>query len=212
MKKVILLVIIFFLITGCRQIKDLSYDDVIKTLDNVSFKPNIYRQGYKYYLARGMSVSDSTLFNEILTNGQEEFYLYVDALSYKEKVQNKYQVNSTSYYSRSIGYADKFGYVEINARDNEKYLIEIMYNYAKIEVMVDKDKISGALLTCINILKSIDYNDDIIANIYGENVLNYAEEEFNIFDTVTSNDNYLQTTDTDYEYEEDTSYDTDLIN
>lgn len=36
----------------------------------------------------------------------------------------------------------KFGYVEVNLLKNDKYLVEIMYNYAKIEVIVDKSNLN----------------------------------------------------------------------
>ena len=103
------------------------------------------------------------------------------------------------------------GYVEINLTKNDKYLVEIMYNYAKIEVIVGKDKINEALLTSISILKSVDYNDEIVENLFGSNVLNFTEEEFNIFNTTSSDSTYLQT---DGNYEETTEEvpDTDLLN
>ena len=211
MKKIIVLLGIIFLMCGCSNIKDLSYEDTLKTLNSYNHKANVYRTGYKYYLPRNLSIEDSTNFNEVLSDGKENYYLYVDALSYIKKVDHPYTSNTESYFSRVLSYQDKYGYVEINLTKNDKYLVEIMYNYAKIEVIVGKDKINEALLTSISILKSVDYNDEIVENLFGSNVLNFTEEEFNIFNTTSSDSTYLQT---DGNYEETTEEvpDTDLLN
>lgn len=66
-----------------------------------------------------------------------------------------------------------------------------MYNYAKIEVIVDKISLNEAMLSIINILKSVEYNDSIIANLMGDDILNFSEVEFNIFNTKGNESNYL---------------------
>ena len=67
------------------------------------------------------------------------------------------------------------------------------------------------MLSIINILKSVEYNDSIIANLMGDDILNFNEEEFNIFNTKGSESNYL-TVDNDYKEEEEKIFDPDLIN
>ncbi len=212
MKKIIFLVGCLLLVSACSNIKDLKYEDIINNFATTANRANTYRQGYKYYLPRNLAVSDSTLFNEVLTNEQETFYLYVDGVSYSKKIKKDYQVSNQSYFSKAINYQDKFGYVEINKQENEKYLVEIMYNYAKIEVMVDKDRINEALFTSVSILKSIEYKEEIIANLFGKDVLNFKEEEFNIFNTTSSDSTYLQIDDTYDVVEDEELPDTDLIN
>lgn len=214
MKKVILLIACIFLLSGCSRVNDLSYDDIIKTIGASREATNVYRTGYKYYLPRGMKIDNSTLFNETISSNDDIYYLYIDAISYyyqKDKQENKYQPNTESYYSKRFDFEDKYGYVEINLKENEKYLIEIMYNYAKIEVIVDKEDINLSLLNAINILKSVKINDSIIANLLGKDILNYAEEEFNIFNTTSSDSTYIQIDDSYYE-EEQYVPDTDLLN
>ncbi len=213
MKKILILLGFILLISGCTNIKNLTIEETLQTLNAYDHKANVYRMGYKYYLPRGVGIKDSTLFNEVLTTGKETYYLYVDALSYNDKIEHKYTANQKSYYSAPITYQDKYGYVEINEVENAKYLIEIMYNYAKIEVIVDREDINDALLTSVSILKSISFNDAIIANLYGNNILKFTEEEFNIFNTTSSDSTYLQTSG---DYEEETTDeklpDTDLLN
>ncbi len=212
MKKIILIISLIFLLTGCSNINDLTYEEIIQNFGTISSRTNVYRTGYKYYLPRGMQINDSTLYNEILEDGRNTYYLYVDVVSYLNKVQYEYEINSDIVYSSSISNGDKFGYVEINLTENDKYLVEIMYNYAKIEVIVGESDINKAMLSAISILKSIVYNDSVIANLLEDDVLNYAEEEFDIFDNISSDDNYIKYGTDDYEPTEDEIPDSDLLN
>lgn len=211
MKKIILIIIILVLTAGCTNINKLSYDDIVNNITTISTKDNIYRTGYSYYLPRGMKVADSTLYNEVIEDANSKYYLYVDVVSFYKKITKEYEINNNAIYSSKISYNDKFGYVEVNLLKNDKYLVEIMYNYAKIEVIVDKSKCKEAMLSIINILKSVEYNDSIIANLMGDDILNFNEEEFNIFNTKGSESNYL-TVDNDYKEEEEKIFDPDLIN
>lgn len=211
MKKIILIIIILVLTAGCTNINKLSYDDIVNNITTMSTKDNIYRTGYSYYLPRGMKVADSTLYNEVIEDANSKYYLYVDVVSFYKKITKEYEINNNAIYSSKINYNDKFGYVEVNLLKNNKYLVEIMYNYAKIEVIVDKSKCKEAMLSIINILKSVEYNDSIIANLMGDDILNFNEEEFNIFNTKGSESNYL-TVDNDYKEEEEKIFDPDLIN
>lgn len=211
MKKIILIIIILVLTAGCTNINKLSYDDIVNNITTMSTKDNIYRTGYSYYLPRGMKVADSTLYNEVIEDANSKYYLYVDVVSFYKKITKEYGINNNAIYSSKINYNDKFGYVEVNLLKNDKYLVEIMYNYAKIEVIVDKSKCKEAMLSIINILKSVEYNDSIIANLMGDDILNFNEEEFNIFNTKGSESNYL-TVDNDYKEEEEKIFDPDLIN
>lgn len=211
MKKILIIICLLF-ITGCSDVRKLSYDDIINSIATRANKDNVYRTGYSYYLPRGMRVSDSTLYNESITDARYKYYLYVDIVSYYKKVTKDYTINSSALVSKKLEYDGKFGYVEVNLLKNDKYLVEIMYNYAKIEVIVDKSNLNEAMLSIINILKSVEYNDSIIANLMGDDVLNFSEEEFNIFNTKGSESNYL-TVDKDAKNEEDTKIpDPDLIN
>lgn len=211
MKKIILIIIILVFTAGCTNINKLSYDDIVNNITTISTKDNIYRTGYSYYLPRGMKVADSTLYNEVIEDANSKYYLYVDVVSFYKKITKEYEINNNEIYSSKINYNDKFGYVEVNLLKNDKYLVEIMYNYAKIEVIVDKSKCKEAMLSIINILKSVEYNDSIIANLMGDDILNFNEEEFNIFNTKGSESNYL-TVDNDYKEEEEKIFDPDLIN
>lgn len=211
MKKILLIILFLFMLTGCTNIKESSYDEIIANLSKKSLNDNVYRTGYSYYLPRGVKVSSSSLYNEVLEDSNNKYYLYVDIVSYYKKVYKEYTINNDALYSKKIEYDGKFGYVEVNILKNSKYLVEIMYNYAKIEVIVDKINCNEAMFTIINILKSIEYNNSIIANLMGDDVLNFSEIEFNIFNTNSSESNYI-TVDEGYEEETEKRIDPDLIN
>ena len=89
-------------------------------------------------------------------------------------------------------YQDKYGYLQIHNILEDKYFVEIMYNYAKIEVIVTEKDIRETVAYAIAILESITYNDTVLGSLMGENVLNSNELEFNIFETAKSESNYLE--------------------
>ena len=119
-------------------------------------------------------------------------YFYVDVISYYNKVVKKYEVNKNAYYSKEINNDDKFGYIEINRYDNDYFLLEIMYNYAKIEVIIDEKRINEVIGNAMIILSSIKYNDEVINNLMGDNVLDYKEIDFDIFKTNKEDNNILE--------------------
>ena len=212
MKKIFIIILLTLTLTGCTNINNLSYTEIANNFSYVGSKPNEYRTGYKYYIPRGMQVEDASLFNEILSDGQYLYYLYVDAVSYQKKVEFNYEKNSNSEFSASIKNDDKYGYIEVNLYENDKYLVEIMYNYAKIEVIVDEADINEVMLSAISILKSIVYNNSVIANLLEDNVLNFAEEEFDMFNNSSEDDNFIDIGSEDYQPIEEEIPDADLLN
>ena len=195
MKKVFLLVAIIILFSGCSNINENSIDSIISdALNSPIDTTNVSRMGYEYYLPRGLIVWSSTDFNEILTDQKYLYYLYVDVVSYDSNVTFEYTKNTNSYYSSNLNYKNQLGYIEINLYENNQYLIEIMYNYAKIEVVAYESDIKLCVAYAMSVLSSITYNDSVIANYLGDDVFLSSEEDYDIFEIVGS-DNYLQFTD-----------------
>src|SRR5574344_319439 len=191
-KKIILIIALLLIVTGCTKINDLNYNDIISSVVTSKYNlANQFRTGYKYYLPNGMSSIDSKDFNETLSSGDIKYYLYVDVVSYYNRVVEEYQTDENAYYSNKINYEDKYGYLEVNKQDNNKYFIEIMYNYAKIELIVDENKINEGITNAIIILTCMDYNNNVLANIVGDNVLQFNEEEFNIFQAKKQESDFL---------------------
>lgn len=214
MKRCMLLLAFAFLLTGCLNINQSSYEEIISSsLNNqkINFK-NHTSQGYSYYLPKGLLALEDRNNNVTIKSEKYNMYLYVDLVSYYNKVVENYQENTSSYYSKKITNEDKFGYLEINLRENDKYLIEIMYNYAKIEVIVNNKDIKEMLSYAISLLSSISYNDKIIENMIGEDILNYNENELNIFETISKGNNLIQYDEEESGAKEENVPDTDLIN
>ena len=67
-----------------------------------------------------------------------------------------------------------------------------MYNYAKIEAYLDKDNLNDAVLNMAYILSSVQYNEKVIDTLIGENVLDYKEEKFDIFESKREQSNFLE--------------------
>jgi len=151
-----------------------------------------------------MTVLETTRSNEVLRHNNDLYYLYVDTIAYYNKIENTYEENDISYYSKRIDHKNKSGYIEINEVKDKQYLIEIMYNYAKIEVMVDKSRINEAIAYSMSILSSIKYNDIVIKGSLGKDVFNTFEENVDIFKTKGIDKNTLK-------YVEDSRYDKDVI-
>ncbi len=212
MKKVILLIICLFIFTGCTNLQTANLDNIVSEIQKSKVNiQNEYRTGFKYYLPSNIGVVKSTYVNEVLKYQNTKYYMYIDLVSYYNKKQTNYKINQSAFYSKDISFDNKPGFIEINLK-NEKYLIEIMYNYAKIEVIVDKDMINETVANSLIILSSIKYNDDIIENLMGENILNYHEETFTIFDKVENDSDFLEVIQEYDKYNEPKIPDYDLIN
>ena len=193
MIKKCLLFISVILLTGCTYVNNVSYEELITSVVTSSYNlTNQYHKGYKYYLPNGLYPENISDFNELLSDGNNKYYLYVDVVSYYNRVINEYEKNDNAFYSDKINFEDKFGYIEINKQQNEKYFIEIMYNYAKIEVIVDKCDINKAITNSIIMLSSVSYNNEILKNVIDENIFEFNEEEFNIFKVKRETSNYLE--------------------
>lgn len=195
MKKLIfLLIFVTLFTTGCSFINindvdtEVLINEVIRSKKN---KTNKATKGYKYYLPEGMVVLEDANNNNVLFSNGEKYYLYVDLVSYYNKKVNNYQVNEDkeAYFSKILNYDDTKGYVLVT-KYNDKFFVEVMYNYAKIEAIVNNYK--EAITKSLIILKNIDFNDKIINTLIGTNVLQYDEEEFDLLGPSTETIDFLQ--------------------
>ncbi len=213
-KFILLSVFICIFLCGCTPVQDMSLDTIIEigTKRKVEVY-NTYRKGYKYNVPKGLKVVDNKEYNEILKSDNYTYYLYVDAVSFYNKVIETYEENNESFVSMPISFEDKYGYLEINQISSKKYFIEIMYNYAKIEVIVKEKDINVAVSNSLSILASINFDTNILKTLLDEEVSQFKDYDFNIFETNSSNENseYMDAVDSDI-YEEEEIHDTDLIN
>ena len=195
-----LLSIILF--TGCTvvRIDTTNIDNIISIV--LSKKNTLYNRvgkGYKYYVPRGVTYIDTTELNDKLYSNGNYYYLYIDAVSYYHKLKVNYKENKDAYYSKKIDVSGKEGYLEIQKQKNDKYVIEFVYNYAKIEAMVDKEDINEVVLNASYILSTVKFNNKVIKLMLNETYFTNKEEKYDIFadkDNNVSNSHVV-------EYEED---------
>ena len=183
MKKIFLIVFCLILFTGCTVVR-IDTDSIDNIIDVVLSKNNkLYNRvgkGYKYYVPRGMNYIDTTELNDKLYSDGYYYYLYIDVISYYNKIDFNYEENKDAYYSRYININDKVGYLEIN-KVNDRYLIEYMYNYAKIEALVYEEDINDVVLNSTYILSTIKFNKNVIKLMLNDEYFKNKEERYDIF-------------------------------
>ena len=195
MKKLLLIIICLFIFSGCK-IESISNDNIIDNVDLIFSKNikdiNSNSIGYQYYLPSYMSIKNVNEFNQELYYNGNTFYLYADVVSYYHKVDSEYIIDKNAYLSKKLDYDNKKGYLEINKKDN-KYYVEMMFNYAKIEGYVNKDNLVDFVSSISYILKSVKYNDNVIETLLGDKRYDLSDNEtYNIFKTKKANEgNFL---------------------
>ena len=211
MKKILL---IFIFTTGCVNIKKIDYKDNINNVIRQNDNNKIYNRfssGYKYYLPKYMSVKNSLNYNEQIISNDYTYYLYIDIISYFNKKDITYK-KSEGYLNYEFNYKDLKGYLNVSEINN-KYLVEILYNYAKIEVIVELIDINEVINNSIIILSTIKYDDKIIENLIVENKISSEEEKLNIFENSSNKDDFIDIIEEYDNYEdEDDIPDYDKIN
>ena len=183
-KLVILLSVVMILVTGCSVTK-LDNNDIGKNMSTILSQKNklynVYYNGYKYYLPKGISFISKDDYNAVLSDSHgNKYYMFVDAISYYHKVENDYEVNLNSHYSKILNYNNKTGYIQID-EVKEKYFIQYVFNYVKIEAYIEKKDLTSAINNMSYILKSVKFNRVVLESLIGENVLDYKEENFSLF-------------------------------
>lgn len=194
-KKLFLLSLILLFTTGCSVIK-LDSKNISKNIDSLMSKEsklyNVYYEGYKYYLPKGIVFLSKEDYNAIVRDSyNNQYYIYIDAISYYHKTEIEYEENEESYYSKKLKYHKKTGYIQIDKVES-KYFIQFIFNYAKIEAYVDKKNLVDAITNMCAILRTVKFNDVVLESLIGENVLDYKEEDYTLFkEDSSSRENFL---------------------
>lgn len=216
MKKIIISLLVLLLTTGCIPIASSSIEEITNTI--LSSKYALFNRvsgAYKYYLPREMKATITDEFNEILSSKYHDYYLYVDLVSYYNDVTVTYETDNTLYYSSLLYGEDETGLLNIEEVGVDEYIITMYYNYGRIEVKVNKSDINEAVTNSLVILSSIQYNDDIIENMMGDDILSSAEEQIDIFEEDKAESEYLDMLEEEediYTGNEEEDYDPDVIN
>lgn len=191
--KCVVLTSIILLLSGCSvvYINSKSIDETVSSILSKDTKlKSVSLDGYSYYLPQGVNLKVCKNSNSILYYNHDKMYMYVDLVSYYHKVENTYKENNNSYYSKKLSFNNKSGYLEITEIGN-KYFIEFMYNYSKIEAYSSKKNLNKTLTVMAYILNSVRYQDLLLDSLVGEGSLKYTEESFNIFKSNGNDSNFL---------------------
>lgn len=197
MKKITIMLLSILLLAGCTTIdisKMESYEIIEEILSkNVEMYNNSF-EGYKLYIPQGLKVIDKNNNNIKIYGNKETLYLYIDTVSYYYKEKQEFKEISSYMLSKSIEYNGKKGYINVSEKD-DKYLLEMVYNYSKVEALVSKQNLNTVILNASYILSSIKYNDKVISLFVNENISSYKEEKINIFETDDENNSLLESID-----------------
>ncbi len=194
-KKGIILCLLLVMLTGCTivRIDTTSIDNIVDVV--LSKNNTLYNRvgiGYKYYVPRGVTYIDSSGSNDRLYSNGVYYYLYLDEINYYYKNSIKFKTDSSKYYSKKIRNDGNIGYLEITEKKDDLYLIEFVYNYAKIEALVPKDEIETTVLNSSYILSTIKYNHNIIKLSLDDDFLNTKEDKYEEFTSKGQSDNFLK--------------------
>ena len=187
-------IFLLLLLTGCSitRVYDDSFDSII---DSILYKnnslANTYFEGYKFYLPRGSRVDEKKEYNLEITNHSNVYYLYVDTIAYYYKTKDNHTIDENIFFSKNLSNNGINGYIDITEIDN-KYFVEFMYNYAKVESLVDKNNLSNAFLDICYILSTINFNDSAISYRLKNRRFETKSEEFSIFKSKKEDDNFLK--------------------
>lgn len=193
MRKVVIMFFILLTLTGCSivRINTNNIDTIIDVI--LSRNNNLYNRvgrGYKYYVPRGVTYIDTDENNDKLYSKGIYYYLYVDIVSYYNKIDMDYEEKKNIYYSRKLSKNDGFssdGYLEITVKDNLYYVV-FVYNYAKIETIVSNHELNDAILNSAYMLSTIQFNSDVIGLMLDSEKLNNREEKYEIFENKKNGD------------------------
>ena len=109
---------------------------------------------------------------------------------YYYKKDNTLKADTNAFYSKVIEYNNKKGKISIT-EEEKSYKIVVEYNYAKIEAKIAKDNLEEAVLNSIYVLSTIQFNDEVLNTLIEENVLDYQEEQLDIFESKREDGNFL---------------------
>ena len=164
-KKVMLLIIIALMLTGCVRI-DNNIDGVVNATMNKEIKDvNTVSTNYQLYIPMGVIQLVDNEYNQKLKIKDTHVYLYVDTVSYYYKNNLNYKKNEDyNYYYKEIKLNDKNGYIGINKLDDNSFFVQIIYNYSKIEFYSNYEDMPIIVSNSLIMLNSIKYNDNLIKN------------------------------------------------
>ena len=192
-KKVILLIIIALMLTGCVKI-DNNIDSVVNATMSKEIKDvNTVSTNYQLYIPMGVIQLVDNEYNQKLKIKDTHVYLYVDTVSYYYKNTLNYKIDDNyNYYYKVINLNGKTGYVGINKLDDNSFFVQVIYNYSKIEFYSNYEDIPVILSNSLIMLNSIKYNDNLIKNELDDTTSDGREVKYELDKPVDSESMFSQ--------------------
>jgi len=103
--KIIIILIISLSLFGCVNINSLTYDEVVNTLSIDKKNVNTFKNGYNFYIPKGLNEDDGGINHSVLTSSDITYYLYIDIISYfnQTKIANLLNVCQKTYSDYELG-------------------------------------------------------------------------------------------------------------
>ena len=181
---ILIIILLVFVLTGCttKKVEDLTIEDALALgLTSNADLYNTNNIGYRYYLPRGFTVEEDRDNIQILKSDEVEYFLNVDLVSYYNKTAiTRSETTDNAYKYLPINLNNKTGFLEIT-QNNDYFLIKMVYNYAIIEAQVKESQVNSSIVNMAYIVSSIKFNDFVINNKFGEDVLELKESVYKIF-------------------------------
>lgn len=198
MKKKWMLLFLLLLLVGCTKNNDYDkdYDKLVyDVLDNCSNRTNESSTGFRYYLPIGVSVVEDLDYNLKLKTDNNNMYLFVDVVSYyyKKALNYNYSYGDDAVFSK-ISYQGNEGFILV-VREKTQIYLEIIYNYAKIELYTSDADLNNMIAKSLIILSSIDYNDTIIEKYINQGYFASYEKVYNLRQPENAESNFLDVLD-----------------
>ena len=166
MKKGLYIILLILTLSGCTKINNDNMNVIADSITNKKVRVNSVSNSYKYYLPVGVSTLTDYEFNQKFKYNNNELYLYVDVVSYYYKNKLNYENDiKYDYYYKKLVKKDKSGFIGISKSNNDKYFVNIVYNYAKIEFYANKEDLDSLTVISLIVINSIDYNDLVIKDL-----------------------------------------------
>lgn len=205
MKKLCLLSLI--LLTGCSVAINKSNDYYNIINEVILSNSNIINQtskGYKYYIPKGVTLLYDNDLNQKFKVNNTYMYLYTDVISYYYEKNDNYKNDEENlFYYKDITTTKSGGYIKIKEENNQFY-VEIVYNYAKIEMYSSKYNLKNNITFATIILSSIDYNKTTIESLINKNYFSNYEHKYVLKKPKDSESNFLEYSEEYNTYEDDT--------
>lgn len=192
-KRMLLVGMVIFILTGCTRIDNNNQDyvnSVVNCLNNKSITNDV-ALGYKYYLPKGVKLIKKYDYNQKFLVDDTYLYLFVDINGYYYKSKIDDGGKNNYFYYRKISYDGKNGYIKIN-QDGDSYFVGVVYNYAMMEFYVDYDNLNKMIILSSIMINSIEYNDVIIERVLDEGQGSTSEITYEIEKPEDASNNFAQ--------------------